>query len=160
MSHALLVSLILSVLTLSNGNHYVKHCREAPEGCEERASNLATEFLRASEVFDMDPLLLVAIGFRETGLNPSAVGKRGERGVMQVLPSHLRDVNEEEDPMFILAATELLKGYTDWCGGSLNKGLGTYNAGTNLGVCPFNTVYARRVLRKKRHFAWLVRGQL
>lgn len=154
MSHLLLTALILTAVTLDNGKHYVKHCREAPEGCEQRASDMATEFLTAAKEYDKDPLLLAAVAYKESGFNPDIRGKRGERGLMQVLPSNLRRGDIKRDRFLIHRATELLDGYVEWCGGSVNRGLGTYNAGMNLGKCPLNTKYTQRVLKRRRWFAW------
>lgn len=154
MGHAILTALILMAVTLDNGKHYVKHCRKAPEGCEQRASDMATTFLAAGEEYNLSPLLLASVAYKETGFNPTRVGKRGERGLMQVLPSNLRPGDDKRDRFLILRATELLRGYVDWCDGSLNRGLGTYNAGMNLGKCPLNTIYTKRVLKKRRWFSW------
>jgi len=147
MGQLLLTALILSTLTLSNGKHYIKHCRNAPQGCIQSAEDMAVDFLRASEVYHLSPLLLVSIGVKETGLNPRRIGSRGERGAMQVMPAHLKGYDRTDDRFLILKATGILRSYIDWCGGSLRKGLGTYNAGMNLGKCPANTKYTRRVLR-------------
>jgi len=64
-------------------------CRELqPAMTEERATKLAAIFLQAGEETQIDPLLLVAISFRESSLseqveNREVLGKRGEIGLMQ-----------------------------------------------------------------------------
>ena len=155
MTQTLLSLVILHLLTLDNGNHYVKHCRRAKEGCEARVEQMSEQFLLAAEEQRLDPLLLVAIALHESGLNPDARGKKGERGPMQVLPSHLRRVDRAHDPYYIRTATELLRGYVDWCDGKLKPGLGTYNGGMNFGKCPRTTKYSRMVMWRYRQIKQL-----
>lgn len=65
---------------------YVYHCRKAPGGCEARLLALAGIFVAAGVIFGVDPWLLAAMAFRESGLNPWAKGEGGELGVLQLHP--------------------------------------------------------------------------
>jgi len=55
-----------------------------PATSEADAETMAQAFVDAGEANSVDPLLLVAIAFRESSLNPSALGQLRERGLMQV----------------------------------------------------------------------------
>ena len=153
MNTTLLVMILLDLVTLGNGKHYVKHCRNAPQGCEERMMDIAPVIVSAAEEYNLPELLITTIAFRETGLNPKRRGTKGEKGLMQIMPSNIRPGDYKRDPYLIHRGAELLRLYIDDCK-NLRGGISTYNAGMNLGRCPKDTVYTGRVMRKYR---WLKR---
>lgn len=53
----------------------------------EDQAEFALQIAQKAKAMGIDPRLAVALAFRESGLNPKAVGKDGEVGLMQVLPS-------------------------------------------------------------------------
>ena len=79
---------LLFTRTVVNGERrYWKSCRKAPAGCEERIKVFADYFDAAAEAHHVPPLLLVAIAWHESALNPAAEGKsHAEQGILQILP--------------------------------------------------------------------------
>ncbi len=56
---------------------------------------------RAGRIYHVDPLLLRAIGMRESRLNPKARGAAGEIGMFQIMPNtakHWAEVVKRENP--------------------------------------------------------------
>lgn len=51
-----------------------------------RAALLATVIAEEGARNDIDPLLVAALIYKESSFNPKAIGKKGERGLMQLLP--------------------------------------------------------------------------
>lgn len=51
-----------------------------------REALLATVIAEEGQRNDVDPLLIAAVIFRESSFNMKAIGKKGERGLMQLLP--------------------------------------------------------------------------
>lgn len=68
------------------GGRYVRHCREVNGGCEAHVQRSVQLFVEWGHHYDVDPYLLAAIAFRESGLDPGAIGGAGERGQMQIHP--------------------------------------------------------------------------
>lgn len=69
----------------------VRHCRNAPQGCEARVRAFSKYFVEAGNQYDLDPWLLAAISLRESGMNPFARGHHAsvplrEGGMMQINP--------------------------------------------------------------------------
>ena len=137
----------------------VRHCRTAVEGCEARLSAFAKYFRKAGRVYGIDPRLLAAIALHETALNPYAVGKIDEFGIMQLNPRRAwysvpfrkkyvrrqckRIVGACQGPV-VMAASKWLRTGIDVCLDK-QKALGWYSSGK----CKRNS-YSRRVLRKYR----------
>jgi hypothetical protein len=139
-----------------------RHCRHAAEGCDTRLAEFARYLFESGEQYGVDQWLLAAMAFRESGLNPFAVGTRGEKGILQLHPKNrrvqkVRFVQDEsyrtrcqqqagacqrevvERAAFILASS-LVK-----CGGDLEQALGMYNTGR----CGGSLTYAKRVLKER-----------
>jgi hypothetical protein len=139
-----------------------KHCRHAAEGCDARLAEFSRYLLESGAQYGLDPWVLAAMAFRESGLNPFAVGTRGEKGILQLHPKNrraqsVRFVQDEsyrarcqtqagacqrevvERAAFILASS-LTK-----CGGDLEQALGMYNTGR----CGGSGTYAKRVLKER-----------
>ena len=119
------------------------HCGSA---CGPRVEAFASYFVRAGDVYNIDPWLLASIALVESKLDPWAEGRCGKhkcRGIMQVHPANrgvpkfarseklrkrckkLPGACQEEIVMY---AAKLLQWTTKTCG-SLSAGLGAYNTG-------------------------------
>lgn len=146
---------------------YVNHCRNARGGCAERMSSFATLIGSASQRYEIDPFLLAAVAVRESGMDPSAAGAAGERGIVQLHPrgsgarvryvrseayrqrcSRRADACQEE---VLDAGARLLANSIVRCGG-VREGLGAYNTG----VCG-ETSYARRVMSERQRLLRLAK---
>jgi hypothetical protein len=134
------------------------HCRKASEGCDRRLLEFAHYLKDAGDRNGIDPWLLAAMAFRESGLDPFAVGAVGELGILQLHPlnrgsKHVRFVHDawyrqrcHKQPgacqrEVVDRAAELLRNSMEKCGGDLDKALGMYNSGR----CASNSSYAKRV---------------
>lgn len=141
---------------------FIGHCRFAPRGCRVRIEQLATWMYEAGVEEGIDPWILAAIAFRESGLNPWAVGRAGERGIIQLNPlsregSRSRFVRDERyreqcrrldgacQREVLVAGARLLARSIRMCGGNVSEGLSGYNAGT----CGGAPEYGRRILRER-----------
>lgn len=147
-----MIAAILAFLTLGSG-HYVAHCRNAPEGCENRVRQLVAAAEWAAISNGVELKLLLAVGAHESGMNPDAIGPtHGELGVYQV---HPRGAGRraarmcKADTSLTLrecraysAAQELSRGLSTCA--SLREALGYYNTGHCVDIR-----YADRVLAIK-----------
>jgi hypothetical protein len=136
----------------SGGVIYIHHCRTAPGGCVKRVRGLAGELERAGRTHRVDPWLLAAIAIRESGLNPSAVGRAGEQSIMQLHPrsahgrrlaTACRRAPTRCEAAAIWIAAEHLRASIDRCGSEASA-LGAYNSGRCV-----ESDYARRVLARR-----------
>ena len=147
-----MIAAILAFLTLGSG-HYVAHCRNAPEGCENRVRQLVAAADWAAVTHGVELKLLLAVGAHESGMNPNAIGPtHGELGVYQL---HPRGAGRRADRMCkadtsltlrecraYAAAQELKRGLTT-CDG-IHEALGYYNTGRCVSIG-----YSSRVLAVK-----------
>lgn len=131
---------------------YAHHCRTAPGGCEARLRAIALEMIRAGRAHGVDPWLLAAMAYRESGLNPDAIGAVGEVGVLQLHPRSARGrraiaararAPSRCTAAVIWLAAEGLTASLARCG-SEPAALGAYNRG-HCGA----TSYSARVLRQR-----------
>jgi soluble lytic murein transglycosylase-like protein len=112
--------------------------------------------LSAARRHEVDPLLVQAVIRAESNFDPRARSRRGARGLMQLMPSTLRQyaVDNPYDPAAnIDAGTRHLRGLLDRF--ELKGALAAYNAGRGAvhrhrGVPPFaeTEAYVSRVLRE------------
>lgn len=140
------------------------HCRRAAEGCDARLSKFASYLTDAGDKYGLDPWLLAAMAYRESGLNPFAVGTHGEKGILQLHPKnrHAKDLRFIHDAGYrarcehqagacqrelVDRAAQVLASSLAKCGGDLERALGMYNTGRCGGSPP----YARRVLKERAH---------
>jgi hypothetical protein len=146
---------------------YVRHCRAANGGCRQRVSTFARLIGQASERHEIDPFLLAAVAMRESGMDPSAAGAAGERGIVQLHPrgpgARIRFVTSEAyrrhcarrpdvcQAEVLDAGARLLATTIARCG-SVRSGLGAYNRGQ----CG-ETDYARRVMRERQRLLRLAK---
>jgi hypothetical protein len=139
-----------------------KHCRHAAEGCDTRLAEFARYMSDSGEEYGLDPWLLAAMAFRESGLNPFAVGTRGEKGILQLHPNNRRakSVRFVQDAAYrarcqrkpgacqrevVERAAFILASSLNKCGGDLEQALGMYNTGR----CGGSASYAKRVLQER-----------
>jgi soluble lytic murein transglycosylase-like protein len=108
--------------------------------------------------FSVDPKLVKSVMLVESGFNPSAISRKGARGLMQLMPDtaaeHGVDMSEIHDPRRNIAAgTRHLSRLLEYYGGDLVKSLAAYNAGERAvdrygGVPPYDEtqLYVRKTL--------------
>lgn len=135
------------------------HCRRAVEGCEQRLSEFAGYLVDAGNRHGIDPWLLAAMAFRESGMNPFAVGGVGELGILQLHPKNprVKTVRFVSDSWYrercrkqvgacqrevVDRAAEILSRSIAMCKGDVNLALGAYNTGK----CGGNSRYAQKIL--------------
>ena len=147
---------------------YVHHCRSANGGCQERVTTFARMIGEASERHGIDPFLLAAVAVRESGMDPTAAGAAGERGIVQLHPrgtgARVRYVRSEAYRRYCArrpdacqdevldAGARLLASSITRCGG-VREGLGAYNRGE----CG-ETGYARRVMSERQRLLRLAKS--
>lgn len=146
---------------------HVLHCRSAAEGCPERLQTFARLIGEAAATHELDPFLLAAVAMRESGFNPDAAGRAGERGIVQLHPrgsgARIRYVRSEayrrncqrrpgacQEEVLDVGA-RLLARSIERCG-SVRDGLGAYNRGE----CG-ETEYARLVMSERQRLLRLVK---
>jgi len=159
---ALLADALMQRLTypssLARGKPYqVAHCRRAPQGCRARIDAFAALFVDVGRRYGVSPWLLAAMAVRESALNPFAVGRGGEHGILQLHPRRrdarrLRFVTDERyrdrcrrvvgacQREVVDLAARILRRAIEQCG-SPARGLAQYNSGR----CDSATSYPRRV---------------
>jgi soluble lytic murein transglycosylase-like protein len=137
----------------------VLHCRQAAEGCDQRLGVFAEYLIDAGQRNGIDPWVLAAMAFRESGMNPFAVGGVGELGILQLHPKNprVRSVRFIKDALYrdrcrkeagacqrevVDRAAEILAKSLEMCSGDMNLALGAYNTGK----CGGNSRYAERIL--------------
>ncbi len=146
---------------------YVSHCRAYRGGCPERTAAFARLIGDVAAAHDVDPFLLAAIAIRESGLDPTAAGAAGERGIVQLHPrgsgSRVRYVRSEAyrrrcqrrpdacQREVLDAGAALLSRGIERCGG-VREALGAYNRGT----CG-ETSYAVRVMSERQRLLRLAK---
>jgi soluble lytic murein transglycosylase-like protein len=110
----------------------------------------------AARESDVDPRLVKSVMLVESGFNPSAISRKGARGLMQLMPetAALHGVRDIHDPwQNIVGGTRYLSKLLSYYGGDLPKTLAAYNAGENAvdkyrGVPPYEEtqLYVRKTL--------------
>ncbi len=96
----------------------------------------------------MDPFLVVAVAFRESSFREKVKGKRGEVGLMQVLPygALTRTITKESKPIEVRANIRIGIGHLNYwqkkCG---DKDMATWISAYNIGRCT-KTDYAKRIM--------------
>lgn len=151
----------LTVWTRPDGTPvFARSCRNGPVDCRERIAVLAGLIQEAAERHDLDPWLFAALAVRESGLNPAAIGRRGEAGIVQLHPRGVgREVRYVQDASYREACQErvdacqrpvldegarALSGAIRDCGGVIS-GLGKYASGR----CVPGASYVRGVIDER-----------
>lgn len=156
----------LTVWTRADGTRVLsRRCREGPVDCEARLTAFAGLITEAARRHGLDPFLLGALAMRESGLDPAALGRRREAGIVQLHPRGAgRDVRYVQDRAYREACQReveacqgpvlergaaTLAASVEACG-SLERGLGRYASGhcTDRGVHPQRVLEERRALRR------------
>jgi hypothetical protein len=135
------------------------HCRHAPGGCEKRLAAFAEYLVDAAEHHSLDPWLMAAMAFKESGFNPFALGSLGEMGILQINPERkdARQVRFMRDEWYrkrcrkepgacqqevVEHAAQVLARAFERCNNDVVEALGAYNTGH----CGGNRTYAKGVL--------------
>ncbi len=157
-----------SRITLATDPHdghavVIPHCRHAPKGCDARLLEFAHYITEAGDKHGVDPWLLAAMAFKESGFNPFAMGSLGELGILQLHPQNPRSkgVRFLHDEWYrqrcrkevgacqrevVDRAAQLLSKSLDMCGGDMKDALGAYNTGR----CGGNRVYSKRIMGERQ----------
>lgn len=125
--------------------------------------------VRAATLHQVDPALVMAVIFAESGYNPEAVSKTGAMGLMQLMPTTAQamGVGNCFDPEHnIDGGVKYLKKLVNKYGGNVLLALAAYNAGSRKvweyrGVPPYKSTrsYIRKVLKYYRRYqGFLARG--
>ncbi len=150
------------VLHLTNVARYAQHNAE-PEEAREKAyvtpipGNFDPMIRRASERYSVNWTLVKAVIKAESNFNPTAVSRKGAKGLMQLMPvtANALGINDPFDPEENLrGGVSYLRYLLDLFQGDLRLALAAYNAGENAvfqynGVPPYKETrtYVQRVLR-------------
>jgi soluble lytic murein transglycosylase-like protein len=125
---------IRSAKTLILAKHFARH---NPKLEDDSAARLAESVLKASDAFDVDPLLVAAVILKESRANPDALS-RGNYGLMQVnWTAHSRSIRsafgqiEGARDLFdpdtnIMVGTYLLSSYLSHTKGNVDLALNRY----------------------------------
>lgn len=119
----------------------------------------------SAERYGVRPELVAAVIRAESGFDPGAVSRRGARGLMQLMPAHIRE-HEIEDPFDprqnINAGTRYLGRLLRRYNGDLSLSLAAYNAGPAVvdryrGIPPYTETraYVKKVLSYYRRYRTL-----
>lgn len=152
----------MTVWTRADGARVLSaRCRAGPVDCEARLTALAREIAAAARRHGLDPFLLGALAWRESGLDPAVLGRNREAGIVQLHPRGAgRGVRYVEDARFRAACqrevdacqgpvldrgAETLAREIARCG-SLRAALGAFASGR----CTGGAAQAQRVLEEER----------
>ena len=109
---------------------------------------IANAVRSASEKYDVDPNLILAVIQTESYFNPNIKSSAGAVGLMQIMPSnfkHLGISNGYDIEDNVNAGTKLLREYMDKYNGDIEMALMAYNGGptrmANRGVKSVNDIY-------------------
>ena len=119
---------------------------------------LARQIEQAAKEADIDPRVVAAVAWTESGFRPSAVSGAGARGLMQLMPSTAAGLGvDPDDPRQNLAGGARYLAQQIQRFGRLDLALAAYNAGPGAvekhgGVPPYKETqaYVARVLDRLR----------
>jgi soluble lytic murein transglycosylase-like protein len=120
---------------------------------------LAPAIARAAAAEGIDPALLSAVAWTESGFRPQAVSGAGAQGLMQIMPATARGLGVDPlDPQqALLGGARYLRQQLDAFGGRADLALAAYNAGPTAvrragGIpdYPETQAYVGRVLDRYR----------
>ncbi len=120
------------------------------------AARFAAEFRNAGAQYGLEPDLLAAVAWAESGFNPDAVSQAGALGLMQIMPGTAENLGvDPKDPtQAIDGAARYLREQVERFG-SVELALAAYNAGPGAveeygGIPPYEetTNYVAKVLSR------------
>jgi hypothetical protein len=123
------------------------------------ARQYAPAIARAAQQEGVDPALLSAVAWTESGFNPSARSGAGAQGLMQLMPATARGLGVDPlDPaQALVGGARYLKVQLDRFGGRADLALAAYNAGPTAvrragGIPPYpeTQTYVDRMLTRYR----------
>jgi soluble lytic murein transglycosylase len=128
---------VLHFTNVPTSSNYKIYIREKPpmslnSGVTDRYDDLITE---ASKRHGVSFSLLKALIKTESDFNPRAISSAGAKGLMQIMPENIRDlnINDPFDPLEnIMGGTRYLKQLIRRFDGKLPMALAAYNAGPNM----------------------------
>ncbi len=130
------------------------------DGLPAAARPYTAAIAQAAHAEGVDPALLSAVAWTESGFNASATSSAGAQGLMQLMPATARGLGVDPfDPAQALAGgAHYLRVQLDRFGGRADLALAAYNAGPTAvrragGVPPYPETqsYVDRVLTRYRH---------
>lgn len=127
---------------------------------------IAFSVLINSEIFHLDPRLIIALIRQESNFNPTAISAKGAKGLGQLMPGTARmlgvsdpfDIEENVAATCRYLSTQIShwNGYAD----GLERALASYNAGPNAvtkydGIPPYKETrnYVKRIKAHFRHLS-------
>lgn len=121
-------------------------------------------FEQAGARYGIDPALLAAVAWTESGFRPDAVSSAGALGLMQIMPgtaAHL-GVDPRDPAQAVDGAARYLRAQLDAFGGDTTLALAAYNAGPGAvrqhgGVPPYaeTMAYVQKVAARHRQLGGL-----
>lgn len=99
----------------------------------------------------LPPALVLAVIDVESDFDRFAISKAGARGLMQIMPFWLEEIDHENDNLFNISTNlrfgcTILRYYLDWEKGNLTRALARYNGSTG------KTWYPNRVYKALRRW--------
>lgn len=137
---------------LSNGLNYNSSVNRVTSstysGTDNEKDKIYDAVNKASQKYGIDSKLILSIIEAESNFDVNAVSSVGAQGLMQVMPSNLKNMgvsNGFDIEENINAGTSLLRQYLDMYGGDVEMALMAYNAGPgtilNRGVSSSSELY-------------------
>jgi hypothetical protein len=116
----------------------------------------------AAKRYRLEPALVKAIIFAESGYNPKATSKRGAQGLMQLMPKTAKALgvkNSYNPAENITGGVKYFRRLVDKFNGNIKLALAAYNSGSKnvrkyQGVPPFKETrnYIRKVFKYYKHY--------
>lgn len=120
------ISMIQSIeLYVEDWMTKIKHCKSYKTRLQKAKSYIPT-LVRYSEYYDIDPWLSAIMVTRESGWKSYATGRKGEQGLLQLMPKFFKNYNLHNPIDQIHAGIKHLKKSKEICGNIPEKMLTYY----------------------------------